>query len=154
LIRVAGPRQTPWEEGTEIRNVSLTGLAFTAWEDLCPLLGEVIRIQFSIPGGKQVACHAIVTRLEEDKAGMMLVAVHFYKMEMALRIILAQGLSRKFREQLSRRNRSDLEERSPWQTIPGFMLLMGTLILWCGLVLLSIDGGLMGLWHTLLGFRP
>ncbi|RYZ81252.1 MAG: PilZ domain-containing protein, partial [Proteobacteria bacterium] len=50
LIRVAGPRQVPWEEGTEIKNVSLTGLAFTAPGDLCPILGEIIKIQFLIPG--------------------------------------------------------------------------------------------------------
>lgn len=95
LIRVAGPRQVPWEEGTEIRNVSLTGLAFLAPEDLCPLLGEVIKIQFLIPGGKQMACHAIVTRLDPEKGEKILVGVHFYKLEMAHRIALAQGLSQK-----------------------------------------------------------
>jgi len=150
LVRVAGPRQTPWEEGTEIRNVSLTGLAFTAWEDLCPLLGEVIRIQFTIPGGQQMACHAIVTRLEEDKRGTMLVAVHFYKMDMALRIILAQGLSRKFRAQLARRNKQvDLEERSVWQMLPAGVVLFTTLWLWCLLTYIVSSEGLEGLWSFL-----
>src|ERR1044071_8751962 len=91
LIRIAGPKQVPWEEGTEIRNVSLTGLAFTAPEDLCPVLGEIIRIQFVIPGGKQMACHAIVTRVDWDREQVNLVAVHFYKLEMSHRIMLAQG---------------------------------------------------------------
>lgn len=100
LIRVAGPSQVPWEEGTRIINVSLTGLAFTAPEDLCPLLGEVIKIQFQAPGGKQTACFAIVTRLSEtNSSNEMLVGVHFYKMEMAHRIALAQGISLKFKDQ-------------------------------------------------------
>lgn len=102
LVRVAGPKQTPWEEGTEIRNVSLTGLAFTAPDDLCPLLGEVVKIQFIPPGSRQMACYAIVTRLEEMKGSRTLVGVHFYKLEMAQRIVLAQGLARRFKENQDR----------------------------------------------------
>ncbi len=100
LIRVAGPRQMPWEEGTEIRNISLTGLAFTAPSDLCPLLGEVIKIQFEVPGSQVMACYAVVTRIDPLKNQKMLVAVHFYKLEMAQRIALAQGLSRKLKDQV------------------------------------------------------
>jgi hypothetical protein len=99
LIRVAGPKQTPWEEGTEIQNVSLTGLAFTAPDDLYPLLGEVIKIQFTPPGSRQMACYGIVTRLDSIPDGKILVGVHFYKLEMPQRIVLAQGLARKFKEQ-------------------------------------------------------
>lgn len=102
MVRVAGPKQTPWEEGTEIRNVSLTGLAFTAPDDLCPLLGEVVKIQFVPPGARQMACYAIVTRLEEIKGARTLVGVHFYKLEMAQRIVLAQGLARRFKENQER----------------------------------------------------
>lgn len=97
LIRVAGGNQMPWEEGTEIQNVSLTGLNFTAHTDLCPILGEVIRIQFIAPGGKQMATHALVTRIERTNKEKSLVAVHFYKMEMGHRVALAQGLSKKFK---------------------------------------------------------
>ncbi|UOF02830.1 PilZ domain-containing protein [Bdellovibrio reynosensis] len=98
LVRVAGPKQVPWEEGTEIKNVSLTGLAFTAPDDLCPLLGEVIKIQFTPPGSRQMACYGIVTRLENITEQRTLVGVHFYKLEMSQRIVLAQGLARKFKE--------------------------------------------------------
>lgn len=137
LVRVAGPRQVPWEEGTEIRNVSLTGLAFTAPEDLCPLLGEVIRIQFSVPGGKQMACHAIVTRLEEDRDGVMQVGVHFYRLDMSHRIMLAQGLSRKFREQMARRG--VLPERKSGMTLVlGTMTMMTALWGWALLTLMLV----------------
>lgn len=98
LIRVAGANQLPWEEGTDIRNVSLTGLAFTAPSDLCPILGEVIRIQFVAPGGKQMATHALVTRIDSISKDNSLVAVHFYKMEMGHRVALAQGLSKRFKD--------------------------------------------------------
>ena len=100
LIRVAGPRQMPWEEGTEIRNISLTGLAFIAPSDLCPLLGEVMKIQFEVPGSKAMACYAVVTRIDPLKGQKMLVGVHFYKLEMPQRIALAQGLSRKLKDQV------------------------------------------------------
>jgi hypothetical protein len=100
LIRVAGPRQMPWEEGTEIRNISLTGVAFTAPSDLCPLLGEVIKIQFEVPGSQPMACYAVVTRIDPLKQQKMLVGVHFYKLEIAQRIALAQGLSRKLKDQV------------------------------------------------------
>lgn len=149
LVRVAGPRQLPWEEGTEIRNVSLTGLAFTAPEDLCPLLGEVIRIQFMIPGGKQTACHAIVTRLDEQDHGVMLVAVHFYKMEMAHRIILAQGLSRRFRDQLARRGKEDLEEAAPWRVVPKVGLVFFSLWLWVTMTFALLNWGPEGLLNAL-----
>lgn len=149
LIRVAGPRQIPWEEGTEIRNVSLTGLAFTAPNDLCPLLGEVIRIQFSVPGSEQMACHAIVTRLEEDGDGVMLVGVHFHRMEMPHRIALAQGLSRKFRDQLARKGREGLEEKVPWGAVPTATMM--SLFFWGWLVLMSVvffgQGASRTFWH-------
>lgn len=110
-MRVAGPKQIPWEEGTEIKNVSLTGLAFTAPDDLCPLLGEVIKIQFSPPGAKQMACYGIVTRLENITEARTLVGVHFYKMEMAQRIVLAQGLARRFKEAQERGQIDDMLNR-------------------------------------------
>lgn len=146
LIRVAGPRQLPWEEGTEIRNVSLTGLAFTAPDDLCPILGEVIRIQFTVPGGKQMACHGIVTRLEEDRPHQMLVGIHFYKLEMPHRVILAQGLSNKFREQMSRRHRDEIAMgKNRWKWVPrslGFFISLG---MWTSLMMAILVWGDQGL---------
>lgn len=142
LIRVSGPRQTPWEEGTEIRNVSLTGLAFTAPEDLTPLIGEVIRIQFQIPGGNQAACYGIVTRMEEDKNGMVLVAVHFYKLEMTHRLILAQGLSKRFREQIAKKGRDGLEEELPVKfpfTMKQLLLMSLSLSLWVVLMIAFVS---------------
>lgn len=102
FIRVAGPRQVPWEEGTEIKNLSLSGLAFTAPMDLCPSVGEVIKIQFDVPGAQQMACFGLVTRLEPLDTNEMLVGVQFQKLEMPHRIVLLQGLAQKLKEQQKR----------------------------------------------------
>ncbi len=104
LVRVAGPRQTPWEEATEIQNISLSGLAFTAPPDLCPIVGEFIKIQFQVPGtgptAGSMACHGLVTRLETKNANTILVAVQFKKLEPPQRLALAQALAVKLRQQL------------------------------------------------------
>jgi len=84
--------------GYRDKNVSLTGLSFTAPDDLCPLLGEVIKIQFIPPGASQMACYGIVTRLENISEARTLVGLHFYKMEMSQRVALAQGLSKKLKK--------------------------------------------------------
>ncbi|MNK06207.1 PilZ domain protein [compost metagenome] len=137
-MRVAGPHQTPWEEGTSIKNVSLTGLAFTAPEDLCPLLGEVIKIQFIPPGAKQMACYAIVTRLENISEQRMLVGVHFYKLEMPHRITLAQSLARKFKETQDRGEIDNLLNKDPNRisllNFPQIFMMMVLGTLWCGAI--------------------
>ncbi|MBK9323674.1 MAG: PilZ domain-containing protein [Bdellovibrionaceae bacterium] len=134
LIRVAGPRQIPWEEGTEIKNVSLTGLAFTAPEDLCPVLGEIIKIQFLAPGAKQMASHAIVTRLDSVDNHQILVGLHFYKMEMGHRVTLAQGLARKLKDISDREKIISLQDGktnfSLTESFPQLILMLNYLVLW------------------------
>ncbi|MGZ5278604.1 MAG: PilZ domain-containing protein, partial [Pseudobdellovibrionaceae bacterium] len=75
LIRVAGPTQVPWEEGTEIKNISLSGLVFTAPVELCPIVGEFIKIQFHVPSANEMACFGLVTRLEPLGTTEMLVGI-------------------------------------------------------------------------------
>lgn len=107
LIRVAGPLQTPWEEATEIQDVSLSGLAFTAPTELCPILGELIKVQFALPQAAQMACFGLVTRLERTGESMMLVAIEFKKLELAHRIVLIQSLSKKLKEQTDREQKQN-----------------------------------------------
>lgn len=154
MVRVAGPKQIPWEEGTEIKNISLTGLAFTAPDDLCPLLGEVVKIQFITPGSKQMACYAIVTRLDDISDSRTLVGVHFYKLEMAQRIVLAQGLAKKFKETQERNQIDDLLNRPidqislthfPQLTV---MFILG--LLWCGIMWSLMRFDYVGLYKLLL----
>lgn len=139
LIRVAGANQIPWEEGTQIKNVSLTGLAFVAPEDLCPVLGEVIKIQFRVPAAQMMACYALVIRHEklakkQDPPGSVLVAVHFYKMEMPHRINLAQGLAQKVQALEEKQTAANLKEPSaphPFLlALPFILALSFSLSLW------------------------
>jgi hypothetical protein len=95
LIRVAGPKQTPWEEGTEIRNISRTGLCFTAPDILLPRHGEYIRVQFDVPGAQAMACHAKVTRIEKIAEDLSLVAIEFDSLSPAQQWNISRGLKRK-----------------------------------------------------------
>ncbi|AZZ35943.1 hypothetical protein CIK05_03755 [Bdellovibrio sp. qaytius] len=95
LIRFSGAERLPWEEKTELRNVSLTGLSFICANDLSPQLGEIIKIQFAVPGSETMACYAIVIRIAPDDNFTNEIAVHFYKLDRIQRINLVQGLAQK-----------------------------------------------------------
>lgn len=132
LIRVAGPRQIPWEEGTDIKNISLSGLAFTAAHELCPIVGEFIKIQFEVPGSKQMACYGLVTRLEPLGKTEMLVGIQFYKLEMPHRIVLLQGLAQKLKDQ--QHKNQVLESENPirrklithWKSVVAMLLFLAS----------------------------
>lgn len=149
LIRVAGPKQLPWEEDTEIRNVSLTGLAFVASDDLCPVLGEVIKIQFIVPGSQQMACHAIVTRLEPIKNNQILVAVHFYKLEMAHRIILAQGIAKKPKNIENFPNDFLEDEEITWNNFKKITVMSFMLTIWLWLIFSFANKSYFGLFDAI-----
>ena len=127
LIRYAGSERWPWEEKTEIRNISLTGLSFIAPADLSPLIGEIIKIQFSVPAGKQMACYAIVIRIDEENSHENLLAVHFYKLDRLQRINLLQGLSGK----TAIVKKAEISQSSKW--LAGVGLIM-TVICWLTLM--------------------
>ncbi len=149
LVRVAGPQQIPWEEDTEIKNVSLTGLAFTAPDDLCPVLGEVIKVQFVIPGAQQMACHAIVTRLEPDKSHTILVAVHFYKLEMAHRIVLAQGLAKKVKNEDPDFANLSNEELKTWNFFKKVFIMGFLATFWVVIMNLFLDGQILSVFDSI-----
>ncbi len=107
LIRYSGAERYSWEEKTELKNISLTGLTFSAPIDIKPQLGEVIKIQFQVPGSEAMACHAIVTRIEHINSYDCEVAIHFYKLERLQRINLVQGLTIKNSSEPSKEKVSD-----------------------------------------------
>ena len=125
LIRVAGPKQIPWEENTDLKNISLTGIAFTAPSDLCPSLGEFIKIEYEVPGSGRMANYALVSRIDDISSSKTLVGVKFYKMELAQRVILAQALAIKLRDQQIRR----IEERGQRINLPARLIPMLSFIL-------------------------
>lgn len=56
---------------TELHDVSTTGLKFKVFNSEVPRRGldegDVIKIEFKIPSGKQIACFATVTRIDQTK---------------------------------------------------------------------------------------
>src|SRR5690349_9249159 len=88
LIRLSGAEQWAWEESTELRDISLTGLSFVAPQDLSPQIGEVIKIQFAVPGSQQMACYAVVIRIEKINQFDNIIGVHFYKLDRTQRLNL------------------------------------------------------------------
>ncbi len=100
LVRLSGAEQLSWEEKTELRDVSLTGLTFLAQQDLSPQIGEVIKIQFSVPGSQQMACYAVVIRIEKINELDNLIGVHFYKLDRTQRLNLVHGLADKVQKNI------------------------------------------------------
>jgi len=97
FIRLGGPHQSPWEESTEILNLSLTGLSFVAPKDLCPIVGEIIKIQFEIPESGPMACLGLVTRLEVINDHQIQVGLHFVKIDPLHKLELIQALAKKLK---------------------------------------------------------
>ena len=58
-------------------------------------MGEVIKIQFSVPGSLQMACYAIVIRIEKINQFDNMIGVHFYKLDRTQRLNLVHGLAGK-----------------------------------------------------------
>jgi len=95
LVRIAGPKQLPWEEGTEIKNISATGLSFTAPDILAPQNGELVKIQFEVPGAQMMACHARVVRVATVGKDQLLVGIEFEALTDSQRRNLFRGLKGK-----------------------------------------------------------
>ena len=132
LIRLSGAEQLAWEENTELRDVSLTGLSFTAPHDLSPQIGEVIKIQFSVPGAHQMACFAVVIRIEKLDSFENQIGVHFYKLDRTQRLNIVQGLAQKV-------VRKEVVETAPVVSSAQFLTVIGVLLtLACWVALIKI----------------
>lgn len=131
LVRLSGAEQWSWEESTELHDVSLTGLTFTAPQDLSPQIGEVIKIQFTVPGSEQMACYAVVIRIEKMGEFENLIGVHFYKLDRLQRINIVQGLAQKLKK---RKEDEGIENQKPLWTYMVLVGLVFSLIAWLTLM--------------------
>ena len=132
LIRLSGAEQFSWEEKTELRDVSLTGLSFTAAQDLSPQIGEVIKIQFSVPGSEQMACYAVVTRKEKTNDFENLIGVHFYKLDRLQRLNVVQGLANKI-QQTKAQEPTPVPQRPLWVFLT-LIVLVFSLTAWLAIM--------------------
>lgn len=129
LIRLSGAERRAWEENTDIKDISLTGLSFTASADLSPQLGEIIKIQFSVPGSEQMACYAVVIRIDAVNSFENIIGVHFYKLDRVQRLNLVQGLAHKVQKNSERK----VTEKPSVQMIAVVGLVL-TLLCWLTLM--------------------
>ncbi len=130
LVRLSGAEQLSWEEKTELRDISLTGLSFLAQQDLSPQIGEVIKIQFSVPGSQQMACYAVVIRIEKINPFDNLIGVHFYKLDRTQRLNLVHGLA----EKVQKNKPLDISGPNKIQTVISVAGLIITLLCWLTLM--------------------
>lgn len=130
LVRLSGAEQLSWEEKTELRDVSLTGLSFLAPQDLSPQLGEVIKIQFSVPGSQQMACYAIVIRIEKINQFDNLIGVHFYKLDRTQRLNIVHGLA----EKIQKKGTPEEFKNIKMNSIISILGLIATLLCWITLM--------------------
>lgn len=99
IIRFVGPDQTPWEEATEVRDISVTGLAFTIPKGLEPKANESMAIEFEVPGKNDtMACFGLVKRIAEFNEKRVLVSVEFQKLSSSQRFYLLSGLLMKLEQ--------------------------------------------------------
>ena len=113
LVRFSGAERLAWEEKTDLLTISLSGLSFTAPIDLSPQLGEIIKIQFEVPGSEMMACYAIITRIQYFEENVNEVAVHFYKLDRIQRINLVQGLAKKLDSKINRIHTEPAPKNTP-----------------------------------------
>lgn len=104
---------------TRFVNVSETGIAFLVDRDLAPHLGDVIKLEFTVPGNGQIAWFARVVRMEEFESGgwkprhrrsdEILVGVHFLDLPEGHRRDIRKGLEDQFLKALKQHRRDNVK---------------------------------------------
>ncbi|MBX7232600.1 MAG: PilZ domain-containing protein [Bdellovibrionales bacterium] len=98
---------------TRFVNISETGLAFATERSSAPPMGEIIKIEFPIPGGESMAWFARVVRLEEKSLGPwwdkhhsqfhhaeIIVGVQFHELPDHQKLLIRTQLQKKFQQML------------------------------------------------------
>ncbi len=106
LLRYATLATTGVSHTTLIHDLSETGLSFLCSFGVPPEEGEVLKLEFTVPGRKQIACFATVVRVEQRSvwsaengdALFYLVAIQFRNLPFAHRRALQVGLQPRTRD--------------------------------------------------------
>jgi len=64
-MRFAGMETRGSSVATQVQDLSETGLSFTIHGELTPNEGDMLKVEFTVPGRNQIACFATVVRVEE-----------------------------------------------------------------------------------------
>lgn len=103
---------------TKILNVSETGIAFLVYKSTAPQIGDLIKIEFPVPGAEQIAWWARVVRMEEyssspwwrdsDEAPSsteILVGVNFEHLPLGHRKEIQEGLFKRYQSLIEEHRR-------------------------------------------------
>ncbi|MEO0337001.1 MAG: PilZ domain-containing protein [Pseudomonadota bacterium] len=99
------------KHSTQVANLSATGLAFVAKDHEAPNVGEMIKVEFTIPGEGKMAWFARVVRVEEyydarwwdptnefDSPSEVMVAVTYVDMPETHKAVIQRGLETRFED--------------------------------------------------------
>lgn len=132
---------------TQFINLSETGMAFSIDRETAPHIGDIIKVEFPIPGHSQVAWFARVIRIEEyspdkdrnlyhqDSEDLVLVGIKFHDLPPGHRKAIREGLNKKFNDLLIDRYRNLLYQLTSalaahfWKGLLYLSLLAGTAFL-------------------------
>jgi len=123
---------------TRFVNVSESGMAFVVDRQSSPRIGEIIKVEFPIPGGESVAWFARVVRLEDygltkvwgddqdfpEELGEVLVGISFYNLPDGHRQAIRGHLHDKFQEVVRERRLALLKRLSEFFKDNGFKLII------------------------------
>jgi len=107
---------------TRILNISETGMAFLLPVFECPREGEMIKVEFQVPGRGVMACFAKIMRLELHKVfsekdgpkSFRLVAVTFVDLPVAHRKEIREGLMEKFDQESQKYAKEQFRLKVKW----------------------------------------
>ncbi len=117
---------------TTFVNLSRTGLAFLIERDMAPQLGDLIKVEFQVPAGTQIAWWARTVRIEEyskqiwwireDPAfrDLILIGLEFQELPEGHQLEIQRGLDIRFREMLADYRREQVRRLWSWVQFRGW----------------------------------
>lgn len=156
MMRFAADNEQHRTYSTQFYNVSESGLAFIVDRKSAPRVGDLIKLEFSIPGGDQIAWFAKVVRIEEHQVAPwwserrdreevrdVLIGVTFQALPEGHRRAIRQHLQTRFQEVVRENKRRRLRHLALFIAEHGWQLVVyaiAALLTFSMLYLLSRPG--------------
>ncbi len=121
---------------TTLVDLSKTGLAFLIEREDAPLLGDLIKVEFAIPGGEQMAWWARVVRCEEhtkkiwwmrenpDFQDLIMIGVQFQNLPQMQQSHIQSNLDVRLKELMIQHRRVQMARLTSWFIYRGIRILL------------------------------